>query len=108
MKPLVGTANLLAGQAVAHAEAFVGGRGATAGEKIPALVEDLDRLKASQEDLPTRSIIDSARMLLIALRGAETAYATVAGDDRWLELVKWLAARVRDESKALAEQGHVA
>jgi len=117
MKPFVGTANLLAGQAVAHAEALLDGRTEVAliSDRVGLLYEDLRRLRGMQTDLPTSSILDAAFMLTMAVRNAAKAATAAPGDgsadargDRWRDAVASLADHVRKESIALTEEGHFA
>lgn len=118
MKPLIGTANLLAGQAVSLAEGFIAGRIATSmvEHKTVFLFADLRRLRAMQADFPTSSIIDAANMLTIALRNACAAPSDDAKADpfaiaragRWRELLAPMIEHVRRESLKLNEEGHFA
>ncbi len=119
MKPLIGTANLLAGQAVALAESFLADRTSAAevSHKTIFLLADLRRLRAMQVDLPTSSIVDATFILAIALRNsaanhdrscdADTA-AMAARGARWRELLAAFIEHVRRESLSLKEEGHFA
>jgi len=114
VKPLIGTANLLADQAVSLAQGYLAGR-YSAGhitEKTVFLSADLKRLKQHQLDLPTSSIIDAANFLTIALRNAATTNAadpfSAARAERWRDLLDALIEHVRRESLVLNEEGHFA
>jgi len=113
-KPFIGTANLLAGQAVALAEGFLDGRNNASAvvEKTVFLFADLKRLKQSQLDFPTSSIIDAANLLTIALRNASSVSPSdpfaPARAARWRELLEPMIEHVRRESLALNEEGHFA
>ena len=116
MKALVGTANLLAGQAVAHAAGFLEGRhnARELAGASHALIGELRRLKGLSLDLPTTSIADAAFILAIAARNTAAAHLTVASDGnlarakRWRQLLASLVEHVRKESLALTEEGYFA
>lgn len=113
-KPLLGTANLLAGQAVSLAEAFLDGRkrAEIVCDKTIYLFADLRRLKQSQVEFLTSSLIDAANVLTVALRNASNRQSTDPLDsaraDRWRELLPPLIEHVRREALKLNEEGHFA
>jgi hypothetical protein len=101
----VDAANLLAGQAVAEAEAFLAERrDATQCEKI---VDQLWRALAVIEHPPIPEILDPVRLLIMAL-----GRVALAGTDerraRWRRVLAALTDLVRHESLALRAAGPAA
>lgn len=85
---------LLAAQATAAAESFVGGRSSAAD-----LGEWTDRISIKMILTPDEQVTDAMRLLLVAMRNASRAQG--ARLDRWREIVEALTKMVRLEAVVL-------
>jgi hypothetical protein len=96
-------ANLLAGKAVAHATAYLGGLhdAATLGRNARSLQYEI---LGAGEDLQAKAILDASRLLVVAMLGAAAAIGEVR-QDRWQHLMGALVELVRHESIELRTCG---
>lgn len=91
-------ANLLAGQAVAYATAFLDGRHDAA--QLASHANKLQLELTMSNDPSTNAILDPVRLLNIAMMRTAIAQGE-ARQDRWQHVMASLVELVRDESRSL-------
>ena len=96
----IDAANLLAGQAVAYATAFLDGRHDA--ERLASNAMLLEAALFVARDPATNGILDPARLLTIALLHTARAQGE-ARQDRWQHVMGALVELVRTESRALRD-----